>query len=370
MHKSHLSHPLSDRETRLRLVLGTGRLGLDEEFDDAVRRIQAAIEYGFRIIDTAPSYGEGRAETILGYALGLLDNSSDVRVNTKIEPSCLTARDVRKSVVTSLKRLGVERIDTLFWHWIQPRADVPALAAEFKALKDDGLIRNLGVCNAAVGELTALSNEGITFDSLQNPFWLPSLPNLPRTLAQSKAQGIENFQLYGLSSTLLASRKNFELREHFEALSERFGLSSNQILTTCILNTYDIDSILVESQSLERLTQYLEVATTEYEHFELLPKTDSGGAGLRNVDIGELMVETESGVQSLTNVIDSYQESGPSFDPSPEELSKWFRHSRDWLPVPVRQLSPRKYLLHGGLCRALALAKINAATEQIQCAVH
>jgi len=132
--------------------------GLDDA-DEAVGIVQTALAEGCNFFDTAPGYGEGRSETILGLALkgrreGVLlcskfghraDGSSDFSVSS-----------LRPSIEPSLRRLQTGYLDLLLVH--NPPAELldgrrTGLYAELEKLRAEGLIRAYGVSVDSAAEM-------------------------------------------------------------------------------------------------------------------------------------------------------------------------------------------------------------------------
>jgi aryl-alcohol dehydrogenase-like predicted oxidoreductase len=124
---------------------------------DAVRAIHAAIDEGVNWIDTAPFYGWGRAEEIVGRAIR--DRRDRVFVFTK----CGTVNDgaggdhmdlspaaIRRDVEASLRRLGTDRVDLLQLHDPDPRVPIEESWAEVQRLISEGTVRYGGLSNHPV----------------------------------------------------------------------------------------------------------------------------------------------------------------------------------------------------------------------------
>jgi methylglyoxal reductase len=155
-------------------VLGGGAFwGQDPDDTESIRAIQKAIDLGINLIDTAPGYGFGRSELVIGKAIkGRRDKVviatkgglwwDDSRGSyfadfdgTKIYRS-LRPDTLRIEVENSLKRLGVDCIDLYQTHWPSVPPDFTPIAdtmAALLALKDQGKIHALGVSNVSVAEL-------------------------------------------------------------------------------------------------------------------------------------------------------------------------------------------------------------------------
>jgi len=125
------------------------------EVDDAQseRVVREAVEKGINFIDTAPVYGAGRAESVIGRALqGVSDK---VIIATKcgleqkgssIKPN-LSAAFIKEEVENSLRRLGVDVIDLYQCHWPDPNTPLEETFSTLKGLIEEGKIRHIGVSN-------------------------------------------------------------------------------------------------------------------------------------------------------------------------------------------------------------------------------
>lgn len=164
---------------------GDWAFGWGPQDDEASRTtLRTAVSLGLSWIDTAPVYGLGRAEEIVGSALRDLPASERPLVFTKcglpwkkrkIRHS-LKAASIRGEVEGSLKRLGVAAIDLLQIHWpgSTPGGPAPEIEEGFEtlvALREEGKVREVGVCNLDVAELERIRkiNEPA---SLQPPYSL------------------------------------------------------------------------------------------------------------------------------------------------------------------------------------------------------
>jgi len=96
----------------------SGWQGMSEK--EAVAMVEKALEYGINFFDTAPNYGHGSSEDRLGRALKGVDRSTIV-INTKFGHSDsgktnFNSNAIRESLEGSLKRLGVDYVDSLIIH--------------------------------------------------------------------------------------------------------------------------------------------------------------------------------------------------------------------------------------------------------------
>jgi aryl-alcohol dehydrogenase-like predicted oxidoreductase len=130
--------------------------GTDEA--QSVATIRAALEHGINLIDTAPVYGFGRSEEIVGKAIGGGRLRSDVLVATKaglqwdgerVSRNASRARIMRE-VDDSLRRLRTDYIDIYQVHWPDPLVMIEETAEAMLTLLKQGKIRAIGVSNFSV----------------------------------------------------------------------------------------------------------------------------------------------------------------------------------------------------------------------------
>lgn len=120
----------------------------DQDEQQAIEAIHAALDVGINSFDTAEAYGNGSSEVLLGKALG--SRRRDVVVMTKLIGNNLRPDKVSAACEASLARLGTDYIDLYQIHW--PERDVPVadtMAALVK-LRDQGKVRAVGVSNFGV----------------------------------------------------------------------------------------------------------------------------------------------------------------------------------------------------------------------------
>src|SRR5437868_10874385 len=121
----------------------------------AFRTIQTAIDHGINLIDTAPVYGFGLAEEIVGRALAPNGRRNRMLIATKCGLEWqgdhvrrnATASRIREEVEESLRRLRTDRIDLYQLHWPDPVVPIEESAAALAKLLQEGKIRAIGVSN-------------------------------------------------------------------------------------------------------------------------------------------------------------------------------------------------------------------------------
>jgi aryl-alcohol dehydrogenase-like predicted oxidoreductase len=148
-----------------RVTLGTWAIGgwmwggTDEA--ESIATIQAAIERGINVVDTAPAYGFGRSEEIVGKALAEGNLRSRVLIATKVglrwERGSVFRNASRgrilQEVDDSLRRLRTDYIDVYQVHWPDPLVSIEETAETMRVLFEQGKIRAIGVSNFSVAQM-------------------------------------------------------------------------------------------------------------------------------------------------------------------------------------------------------------------------
>ena len=137
------------------LGLGTWRMGeRASERAAEVKAVQLGLELGIRLVDTAEMYGEGKAEEIVGEAMGRL--REEIYLVSKVYPHNASRKGAIAACERSLKRLKTDRLDLYLLHWRGSHPLAETVEA-FEALKKDGKIRNWGVSNLDAGDMDELA---------------------------------------------------------------------------------------------------------------------------------------------------------------------------------------------------------------------
>jgi aryl-alcohol dehydrogenase-like predicted oxidoreductase len=136
-----------------------------QEDEESIAAIHRALELGVNWIDTAAAYGFGRSERTVGRALegltrrpyvftkcSLLDDGTGRVRHSLKRDSILREADA------SLTRLGVDAIDLYQIHWPDPETDIEEGWAALAELKEQGLVRHIGVSNFDADQLRRISS--------------------------------------------------------------------------------------------------------------------------------------------------------------------------------------------------------------------
>jgi aryl-alcohol dehydrogenase-like predicted oxidoreductase len=148
-----------------RIALGTWAIGgwmwggTDEK--ESIRTIHAAVDQGINSIDTAPIYGQGRSEEIVGEALHQHGHRESIILATKVGIDWTKGRIERNStrerilqeLEDSLRRLQTDYIDIYQVHWPDPLVPIEEVALTLRELHEQGKIRAIGVSNFSAEQI-------------------------------------------------------------------------------------------------------------------------------------------------------------------------------------------------------------------------
>jgi aryl-alcohol dehydrogenase-like predicted oxidoreductase len=148
-----------------RVAIGTWAIGgwmwggTDET--ESISTIRSALDHGINVIDTAPAYGFGRSEEIVGKAITNGHLRDKVVIATKVGLEWQDGKVFRnasrgrimREVEDSLRRLQTDYIDIYQVHWPDPLVAIEETAAAMHVLLRQGKIRAIGVSNFSVEQM-------------------------------------------------------------------------------------------------------------------------------------------------------------------------------------------------------------------------
>ncbi|WP_413379841.1 aldo/keto reductase [Paenibacillus taichungensis] len=184
-------------------------LGRSRRSGGALRVLRRAVELGVTFIDTADSYGPSVSEQLIKQALH--PYKEDLAIATKAgltrpgpDEWLPVGRPeyIRQQVELSLRHLGLERIDLMQLHRIDPKVPLEEQLGELVLLKEEGKIRHIGLSEVTVDQLKA--SEKITpIASVQNLYNLVKRDSEP-VLEYAEANGIAFIPWFPLATGTLA----------------------------------------------------------------------------------------------------------------------------------------------------------------------
>lgn len=155
--------------------------------NDCRRMVRAALDMGYRHIDTAQIYEN---EAAVGEAIaGAGVPRNDLWLTTKVWVTAFRDGDLQRSVDESLRRLGVDHVDLLLLHWPNPEVDLAETLGAIAAVKRAGKARHIGISNFTVAlteQAVALSPEPLVTNQVEYHPYLNQDP----VLAAARGHGM------------------------------------------------------------------------------------------------------------------------------------------------------------------------------------
>src|SRR6476646_8201096 len=201
-----------------RIGLGTWAIGgwmwggTDDE--RSIRTICAALDRGVTLIDTAPAYGQGRSEELVGKAVARWGRRDRVVLATKVGLAWGGAGDwvrnasrtrIAKEIEDSLRRLRTDYIDIYQVHWPDPLVAIEETAEAMLTLFKQGKIRAIGVSNFSIAQMERFRRVA-PLHVLQPPYNLFERGIEADVLPYCARNGIATFGYGALCRGLLSGR--------------------------------------------------------------------------------------------------------------------------------------------------------------------
>lgn len=229
-------------------VIGFGTWQLSRQ--EALQGVKAALEAGYRHIDTAKLYGN---EAEVGQAVrGSGIPREQVFVTTKLWNSDQGYESALKAFDASLDRLGLEYVDLYLIHW--PGYDRPSRLDSWKALKEieaSGRAKTVGVSNFTVGHLRELKENTGDTPAVNQIEFHPFIYDEQRELLEYCEQAGIVFEAYSpLARGRLTDRRLAEIGAHY-------GKSVSQIMIRWALQHGTVP--LPRSSSRQHIKQNFDV---------------------------------------------------------------------------------------------------------------
>jgi aryl-alcohol dehydrogenase-like predicted oxidoreductase len=209
--------------TTSRVGLGTWAIGgwmwggTDEA--QSIATIRSAVERGVTLIDTAPAYGFGRSEEIVGKALAEGSLRDKVQIATKVG---LTWHDgtvyrdsrparIRKEIEDSLRRLQTDVIDLYQVHWPDVQTPIAETARALEDLRREGKIRAIGVSNHSPAQMNTFRAVA-RLDAVQPPYNIFEREIEADVLPYAKRTGLTVLSYGALCRGLLSGRMSIQTK--------------------------------------------------------------------------------------------------------------------------------------------------------------
>jgi aryl-alcohol dehydrogenase-like predicted oxidoreductase len=194
-----------------------------QDDEESIAAIHRALELGINWIDTAAAYGFVRSEEVVGRALAGVKERPFVFTKCSLLEGpgrkvlhSLKRDSIRREAEASMARLGAEAIDLYQIHWPNPEGDIEEGFATLKELKDEGLVRHIGVSNFSAAQMRRVG-EIAPVETLQPQYSLVVRDAEAEILPFAEREGIGVIVYSPMSSGLLTGKMT---RERIEAMPD------------------------------------------------------------------------------------------------------------------------------------------------------
>ena len=317
--------------------------------DGYMRAIMSAVEEAPMLIDVAPAYANGQAESLLGVTVS---HDERIRYMTKLRIQRDGGPSAGEALTTSLASLNRSEVDYLCTHWSgsadQFRRDLELLV---KA-KEQGVAREIGLGNPTLGDLEIAQAEGVlkhvTF--VQAEFSLSD----SSIVSVLNAAGVQRLTVFGyspLSEGRLAP--NQRARNVIRRVASRENVSDSEVVLAYLMRTPSVRPITVSSRPRRHLhnvgSANLDLAAESWAELDQINSTITVEVCLGDIEVTRNL----AGPKAYTSLKDA-QMNEFGLTPSPTELSTQFLDGVP--PLKLLKVTPHpedegKFLLVQGQLR-------------------
>jgi aryl-alcohol dehydrogenase-like predicted oxidoreductase len=267
-----------------------------QDDEQSIAAIHRALEQGINWIDTAAAYGFGHSEQIVGRALEgvaerpyVFTKCSLLESHDRTVGHNLKRDSVLREADESLKRLGVDAIDLYQIHWPIPAADIEEGWAALTELKEQGLVRHIGVSNFDVDQLRVIGQIA-PVETLQPQYSLIEREGEGEILPFAEREGIGVIVYSPMGSGILTGgmtrerveslpeddwrkhdtrfnepqlSRNLELVERLTAVAERYDTTPGAVAVAWTLRNPAVDGAIVGFRRPDQVDPILTAANLE-----------------------------------------------------------------------------------------------------------
>jgi aryl-alcohol dehydrogenase-like predicted oxidoreductase len=196
--------------------VGCNNFGRRIDEGDTLAVVDAALDAGVALFDTADLYGDGASEEFLGRALGARRDGVVIvsKFGMRAAPNGLSGGSslwVGRACEASLRRLGTDRIDVYLLHQPDPSTPIGDTLQSMAALVDEGKVREIGCSNFSATQLDdaakAAADLGVpAFATVQNEYSLVEREPEAEVLPACERLGISFMPYFPLAGGLLTGK--------------------------------------------------------------------------------------------------------------------------------------------------------------------
>ena len=267
-----------------------------QDDDESIAAIHHALEQGINWIDTAAGYGFGHSEQIVGRALQGFKERPYVFTKCSLLEGpdrrvlhSLKRDSILREAGNSLQRLGVEAIDLYQIHWPIPAADIEEGWAALAELKEQGVVRHIGVSNFDARQLRQIQ-EIAPVETLQPQYSLIERNIEREILPFARQEGIGVIAYSPMGSGMLTGAmtrervsklpeddwrkhdarfnepqlsRNLDLVERLSSVADRYDTTPGAVAVAWTLHNTAVDGAIVGFRRPDQVDPILTAASLE-----------------------------------------------------------------------------------------------------------
>jgi diketogulonate reductase-like aldo/keto reductase len=329
----------------LKIGLGMAKIGTLQKFDlEHVENRLAVLEelasFGKVFVDTSPIYGSGFSENILSNILA--KNREKYYIATKYFPeNSHTAKDLIDSVENSINRMKVDQIDLLQIHWPNPLANLNQILKGFSSLKNNQLVKNIGLCNFTNNEIEELSRNNPEIEFVSNQVEL-HIGNMNRMLSRHSFSA-PKIIAYG---SILQGRYAFSKEQRSQLMKSANDYCVSPAALAILILMYKFEDCLpvLKISSTKHLTEILQVFSFSRDLFDINQDLQSLKSEISFVDPEEITLSGDEFRKPYLTFNEARKNTLQLF-PSPVSLAQRIRQFNIVLPVKVASQVSGKFLV-------------------------
>lgn len=278
--------------------------------EEIVKAIHKAIDSGINVFDTAPIYGLGRSEEVLGKTLGA--NRKNVIIATKVGMvwkknetferwTDSSPANINREIDMSLRRLKTDYIDIYQIHWPDPNTPIEDTLFALGELKKSGKIRCIGCCNFSL-ELLEESLKYGEIQTVQIPYNLIDREVEKNLLPFCREHGIGALTHSSIAQGLLSGKydkdtrfesddlrsrsdyfqgeafsKNLEVLEKVRLIARKLNKTTSQIALRWVVENPRVTAAIVGVKNIAQVEENIQASdfTLAKEDLEFLNRVSS-----------------------------------------------------------------------------------------------
>lgn len=329
------------------LGLGTGT-GFNKDSFKTQKELfyafDASFESGVNWIDTAESYAEGYAETLIGEYSKISKNNFIIA--SKFSPKNASKKLVVRSCENSLKRLNSECIDLYQIHWMNYDIPIEETLEALHKLKKDGKIRVIGVSNFNKKELKNINSDYTISNQIEfNLFNRIAENNLLEFHKNNDLLSIAYSPFDGINNLSTNSKKKLLLN----SLAKKYSATPYQIALS-FLTSYENLVVAYSSTNYKHIKDNTNLINLTQDDIKLINQTFESSLMLIDPKLIKVSVNNYN---KFYGTLDEAIANKFSYFPGIQKLSEEFLLTKNFRPIKVKRIEDANYSyeLTGGMMR-------------------